>query len=102
MTTTGEAERNQAIAGSADAEPRSGRLPGFTAAGLGSAEQLLAKTSSVSFTVDQTTAQRGLFVLPTALVGPAGSPTLTPLKAEEYPVLAAIWDNEEDDIFDSI
>lgn len=74
-----------------------GDLPGLTTSGLGSASQLMAFASSVPLMADVTTAARPLFVMP-SLFGPL----VTPLRLEDYPVLAEIWDNDEDDVFDTI
>ena len=102
MSTAGSMDHDQSPAGSASHTEHGRGLPGFTAAGLGSANQLLALTGSVSFTFDRTTGSHELFVLPAAVVGVGGAPMPVPLTSDGYPVLAQIWDNEEDDIFDSI
>lgn len=80
-------------------------LPGTTASGIASASQLMERTPTITLQVDATAARRELIVLtPTyayheTMELPALAPTA--LRAQEYPVLAEIWDNEEDEIFDT-
>jgi len=77
-------------------------LPGSIAAGLGSANQLVALTSSVSVQVAVTTAPYPLFILPPRWVTHSDVSAVIRLRGDEYPVLAETWDNEEDDVFDRI
>jgi len=85
-----------------DSAERPTDLPGSKTSGLGSASQLFASTSGFSITVDATTAPHPLLVLPSARIGDGGAQVITPLRADDYPVLAGIWDNDEDDIFDTV
>lgn len=79
-------------------------VPGTTASGIASGSQLVEVTPAMTLRVDMTAAPHKLFVFvpsrPYREI--ATMPLATPLAAEDYPVLAAIWDNEEDDIFDTI
>lgn len=80
-------------------------LPGTTASGIASAGQLVEFTPTITLQVDATAARRELIVLaPMYAYHETTLPTLVPtaLRAEEYPVLAEIWDNKEDDIFDTV
>lgn len=45
--------------------------------------------------ITQSTGTRGVSAEATEL-------SVTPLRAEQYPILASVWDNDEDDIFDSV
>ena len=84
-------------------------LPGTTASGIASASQLVELTPTTTLRPDMTAsprilvllvpdpAYRELVALP-AMIQPA----VIPLAGEDYPVLAAIWDNEDDDIFDTV
>lgn len=73
--------------------------PGTTASGIASASQLVERTPSTTFRADMSASPSRLVVF---LPLQVQAPMATPLVAEDYPVLAAIWDNEEDDIFDTI
>jgi hypothetical protein len=81
-------------------------LPGTTASGIASAGQLVEFTPTIALQVDATAARGELIVLAPihAYHETKEPPTLvhTALRAEEYPVLAEIWDNKEDDIFDTV
>jgi len=79
-------------------------LAGTTASGLANASQLVEFTPSTTLRGDITASPRELFVLvPLQAYGKTvtASPCI-PLAAADYPVLARIWDNEEDDIFDTV
>ena len=80
--------------------------PGTTASGIASASQLVDFTPSTTWRVDMTASPRKLAVLVPPQIEAFDKmvtiPARTPLAAEEYPVLAEILDNEEDDIFDTI
>ena len=70
-------------------------LPGATAAGAGSAAQLSELTSSLSLRTDTLAVpDRPLRLSPIRT-----APTVIPAFADEFPVLAELWDNEEDDLF---
>jgi hypothetical protein len=79
-------------------------LPGTTASGIASASQLVQSTPCVALRAGMTAAPGRLLVLfpgrPAQqlheIVGP------TPLIAGAYPVLAGIWDNDDDAIFDTV
>lgn len=77
-------------------------MPGRTASGIASASQLVEFTETRTFQADMTASPRPLLVfVPTSTQYQTGNVALvTPLAAEDYPILAEIWDNEEDDIFD--
>lgn len=79
-------------------------VPGTTASGVASARQLVERTPSITLRVDMTASPRSLVLLvPLQAHGEiVAASTATPLAAEEYPVLAEIWDNDEDDIFDTV
>jgi len=84
--------------------PSSVGLPGTTASGLASASQLVEFTPSTPLRGDMTASPRELVVLeplPAYEEAVRSSPCI-PLAAADYPVLARIWDNEEDDIFDTV
>ncbi|GEM_PF-3894276 len=84
--------------------PRLAILPGTTASGIACASQLVEFTPTITLQVDATAARRELIVLaPTYPYHQPEDPLLIPtaLRAEEYPILAQIWDNREDDIFDT-
>lgn len=85
-------------------QPSVGAVPGTTASGIASGSQLVEFTPDMTLRVDMTAAPDKLFVyVPSRPYREIASvPMATPLTAEDYPVLAAIWDNEEDDIFDTI
>ena len=84
-------------------KPSFAGLPGTTASGVASASQLVQFTPATTLRGDMTAAPRRLVELVPQAYGQivAVSP-LTPLAADDYPVLAAIWDNDEDDIFDTV
>ena len=79
-------------------------LPGTTASGIASASQLVDATPYVALRTDTTAAPCNLILL--SLVRPTPEVRAivgrTPLVAEEYPVLAGIWDNDDDAIFDTV
>lgn len=78
-------------------------LPGTTASGVASAAQLVEVTASPTVGVGMTAVPCRLVVLmPQAYGGLGVASPVTPLAAEEYPVLAEIWDNDEDDIFETV
>lgn len=85
-------------------KPSVAGVPGTTASGIASASQLVELTPATTLRVDMTAAPHRLvvFVPSRAYRENAAVPTVTPLAAEDYPILAAIWDNEEDDIFDTV
>jgi len=88
----------------ATVQPSFVAMPGTTASGIASASQLVEFTPSMTLRVDMTASPGELIVLvPLQEYGeiPTLSPR-TPLAAAKYPILAEIWDNDEDDIFDSI
>lgn len=79
------------------------RLPGATAAGIASGSQLVESTSYFA-PRSEWTAAPGMFVV---LAAPPSSPELrvpaiSAITADEYPVLAGIWDNDADDIFGTV
>ena len=76
-----------------------GAVPGTTASGIASGSQLVELTPATTLHVDMTAAPHKLFVfVPSRPYREMVSmPMATPLAAEDYPVLAAIWDNEEDE-----
>ena len=85
-------------------QPQVFGMPGRTASGIASASQLVDLTETRTFRADMTASPRPLLVF---VPGPSQRqietvPLVTPLTADDYPVLAAIWDNEEDDIFNSL
>lgn len=89
-------------------QPLFAALPGTTASGVARASQLVEFTPYMTLRVetpqaDMSASPRELFVLkpPQAYRKPVAVSPRTPLAAEEYPVLAKIWDNEEDDIFNA-
>lgn len=72
-------------------------VPGMTASGLASSAQLVEVTPLVTFQMDDTASANALVFWPNE-----GAPDWevlppVPIRADEYPSLAAIWDNEEDD-----
>jgi len=81
-------------------------IPGTTASGIASASQLVEQTPFATPQVDMTASPEILVVLtPLPAYDEAFAPSLPqtePLTAAEYPVLAKIWDNDEDEIFDNI
>jgi len=83
--------------------PRLG-LPGTTASGIGSAAQLVEATSYIALRVDMTAAPRRLTVLAPMQISFDDRVTAsrTPLTAADFPVLAEIWDNDPDDVFDRV
>jgi hypothetical protein len=75
-----------------------------TAPGIANANQLVEFTPSMVPRVGVTAAPYRLIVVAPFQAyseAPALSPR-TPLTAAKYPVLAEIWDNDEDDIFDTV
>ena len=88
----------------ATVQPSLVAMPGTTASGIASAGQLVELTPFATLRVDMTASPQGLIVfMPPQeygeLLGP--SPQMS-LAAAKYPVLAEIWDNDEDDIFDTV
>lgn len=78
-------------------------LPGATASGIASGAQLVEATPYFAPRTDMTAVPGRLIVLASAPRGPeVRTAGLAPLLADDYPVLAAIWDNDADDIFDTI
>lgn len=85
-------------------QPSLAGVPGTTASGVASASQLVEFTPYTTLRGDMTASPRKLVLLvPLQAYGKivAVSPR-NPLAAAAYPVLAGIWDNEEDDIFDTV
>jgi hypothetical protein len=81
-------------------------IPGTTASGIASASQLVEHTSFATPQVGTTASPEMLIVLVPLpahdqSIAPS-SPMTAPLMGAEYPVLAKIWDNEEDEIFDNV
>lgn len=72
-----------------------------TASGVASAGQVMDRTPLRMFRDDMTASPKILFVLYREPPAPL-SPQTTPLTAAEYPVLAKIWDNDEDEIFNTL
>lgn len=85
----------------AAADAQEDGLPGATASGLGSAAQLVEVTAYVALRTDATAAPGGLRLARRANI-PAMIPHVSPLTATEFPVLAGLWDNEADEVFDRI
>lgn len=87
-------------------QPSSSVAPGMTASGIASASQVVERTPAMMTTrVDATASARPLLIL----AGGGGDAALvqeavlkTPLTAAEYPILADLWDNNEDAIFDNL
>jgi len=79
-------------------------LPGSTASGFASAAQLAEATPCLTLRTDMTAAPGRLILLsPVQLVQQLRAIVpRTPLAAEDYPVLAGIWDNDADGIFDTV
>jgi len=78
--------------------------PGTTASGIASASQLVELTPFATLRVDMTASPQRLVVfMPPPEYGEILGPSpQTALAAAKYPVLAEIWDNDEDDIFDTV
>jgi hypothetical protein len=85
-------------------QPLVAGVPGTTASGVASASQLVERTAATTLRVDLTASPRKIIVFKSVQAhGPLiGVSSWTPLTAAEYPVLAGIWDNDEDDIFDTV
>lgn len=81
----------------ANVQPSLADMIGTTASGIGSASQLVELTPFTTLRVDLMASPQKLFV---SLV-PRQEPQ-KPLMAAEYPILAEIWDNDEDGIFDIV
>jgi hypothetical protein len=78
-------------------------LPGATAAGIATAAQLVESTSYFAARMDMTAAPGRLVVLGVGMHEQhEPGRDRSPLLADEYPVLAAIWDNDADDIFGTV
>jgi hypothetical protein len=77
-----------------------GGLRGLTAAGAGSASQLVQSATSGAFQVRATAGSQRLIV--GAPFAPAEIRIVTPLAEADYPVLAGIWDNDDDALFDRV
>jgi hypothetical protein len=78
-------------------------LPGTTASGIASAAQLADATAYLAFRTDTIAAPGRLLVLAPAHPGPQFRAIVpTPINADDFPVLAGIWGNAEDDIFDAL
>jgi hypothetical protein len=77
-------------------------LPGTTASGLGSASQLVAYTTCVELRVGHTAASNKLLIATPSPVPVESHPIVEPLNAAAYPILAGIWDNEDDALYDSV
>lgn len=77
-------------------------VPGTTASGIASASQLVELTPTVTLRVDMTASPHTLIMLAPLHPRIPELPAPTPLTAAKYPVLAEIWGNEEDGIFDTI
>lgn len=88
----------------ATGQPSFQRVAGTTASGVASASQLVELTPCMTLRGDMTASPRRLVLLvPPREQGKIGAESpRTPLIAEDYPVLAEIWDNDEDDIFDTV
>ncbi len=87
---------------SVNPRPRTWGLPGTTASGLASASQLVDYTTCVALRVGATAASdRLLLVAPSAALVKS-HPIIEPLSAAAYPVLAGIWDNDDDALYDTI
>ena len=83
--------------------PSSFDMPGATASGIASGGQLVELTPAPTLGVGMTAAPHPLVLLiPEARGQIVVMSPGTPLAADEYPVLAEIWDNDEDDIFDTV
>lgn len=77
--------------------------PGATAAGVGSPGQLVDGTGRTVAALGTTASPTRLVVwVPQSQVAFALEPQASPLEAAEYPVLAELWGNDEDDVFDRI
>lgn len=79
------------------------RVGGMTAAGLASAAQLIDVTPFMTITIDETATVRPLVIIAREPEGPDGEPVRKMfLTADDDPVLAQLWDNDDDAVFDSL
>jgi hypothetical protein len=81
-------------------EEAGGGLPGLTAAGVGSASQLVQSATSGALQVQATAGSQQLIV-GVPLVR-AEIRIVRPLSEADYPVLAGIWDNDDDALYDRV
>lgn len=75
-------------------------LPGDTAAGLAHASQLVNLTSLIPLATDLTAAPAEFFLVWQAPASVAPAQAAVALRGEDYPVLNALWDNDDDRVFD--
>ena len=80
------------------------RVGGMTAAGLASAAQLVDVTPFMTIRIDQTAVVHPLVIIARETEGrPDGEPVRKMfLTADDDPVLAQLWDNDDDAVFDSL
>ena len=81
--------------------PREFGLPGSTASGAGSASQLVGYTTCAGLRVGMTASSDSLVLAVPMPVLPERRPLIEPLSAAAYPVLAGIWDNDDDALYDA-
>ena len=90
------------LARTAAASPaRPYRLPGMTASGLASPAQLVGSTTYAAPRLGTTAASDRLLLAAPTQVRPPSHP-VEPLVAAAYPILAGIWDNDDDALYDSL
>ena len=76
---------------------------GMTAAGLASAAQLIDVTPFMTIRIDQSAVFRPLVIIAREPEGLDAEPVRKMfLTADDDPVLAQLWDNDDDDVFDSL
>lgn len=80
------------------------RVDGMTAAGLASAAQLIDVTPFMTIRIDQTAVVHPLVIIARETEGRRdGEPVRKMfLTADDDPVLAQLWDNDDDAVFDSL
>ena len=83
------------------ADRRRTNEPGTTASGLASATQLVDVTPFTTLTIGQSAVAEPLVVIKRA-TAPADARQRLHLTADEDPVLAQLWDNDDDAIYDSM
>jgi hypothetical protein len=85
----------------ASGQTRETGLPGTTASGIASASQLIESASCVALQTGTTAASGRLFLMASVPVAESYQ-IVSPLPSAVYPVLAGIWDNDDDALFDTV